>query len=508
MRIDELLEGIEALDMQNLYPDMVVASVTCDSREAGPGSVFVAISGTRDDGHAYIDAALAAGATLVIHSKPLPPGKVGSFLRVADPRATYAELCARLAGYPSREVRVIGVTGTNGKTSTTLIARHILNEAGYRAAALGTLGLLKPDSTEFEQRGLTTPDAGKLQRMLRELADSGTTHLLMEVSSHALVQQRIAAVEFAGGVFTNLSQDHYDYHETPEEYREAKALLFTRHLGLSGGYAVLNADDPVGLDFAGRFSGIDVLYGSQPEHNLVIGYIDSTADGLSWDLVLKNGVWPPSLDPQVNHARLRSQLVGRYNVYNCVAAAGVALLEGLTLQQLTSGLATFAGVPGRLQRVPNARGVHVFVDYAHSPDALVNVLKALAEMRGENARIITVIGCGGDRDQKKRPLMGTAAQRGSDLTVITSDNPRSEEPEAIIDQIFKGIVAKGHEVRREPDRRSAIRLALASAQPGDLVLIAGKGHEDYQILGDRTIHFSDYEEAQGFFAEPGETIAP
>ena len=500
MRIDTLLDGVEALDLQNLYPDMVVGSITCDSREVTPGSVFVAIPGTKDDGHAYIDVALQAGATLVVHSKPLPPGSVGSFMRVTDPRAVYAELSARLMDYPSRATRVIGITGTNGKTSTTLIARHLLNSAGYQAAALGTLGLLRHDSEDFEQRGLTTPDAGKLQTLLRSLADAGTTHVVMEVSSHALVQQRVAAVEFTGGVFTNLSQDHFDYHSGFDDYREAKALLFTKYLGMSGGYAVLNTDDAVGLDYAARFAGMSVKYGTQPEFNLVIGYIDNTASGLAWELVLKNGVWPPSLDPHVNHARLRCSLAGRYNVYNCVAAIGIALLEGLTLEQVTAGIATFPGVPGRLQRVPNDRGIHVFVDYAHSPDAVENVLAALAEIRSEGQRIITVIGCGGDRDQKKRPLMGAAAQRGSDLTVITSDNPRSEDPEAIIDQIFKGISTQGSQVMRETDRRQAIHMALGAAEPGDLVLIAGKGHEDYQILKDATIHFSDYEEAFAFFA--------
>jgi UDP-N-acetylmuramoyl-L-alanyl-D-glutamate--2,6-diaminopimelate ligase len=502
MRIDELLEGVDALDMSNLYPDMVVSSVTCDSREVGPGAVFVAIPGEAQDGHDYIVGALAEGATLVVQSRPIDPEALGSFLRVHDPRAVYAELCARLRGYPSRELRVVGITGTNGKTSTTLIARHLLNSAGCKAAALGTLGLLRPDAQEFEGRGLTTPDAARLQNMLRSLVDEGTTHLLMEVSSHSLVQQRVAGVEFAGGVFTNLTQDHFDYHGTFANYAEAKSLLFTKYLAQSGGYAVLNADDPVGAEYAARFAGVKVLYGTDTSHNLVIARMDNSSDGISWELVLKNGVWPATLSRNINHASLHSSLVGRYNVYNCTAAAAIALFEGLTLGQVVEGLASFPGVPGRLQRVPNNRGIHTFVDYAHTPDALSNVLAALAELRGDGARIICVIGCGGDRDRGKRPLMGSAAQRGADHTIITSDNPRNEDPQAIIDEILTGIEKRGHPVQREPDRRLAIQQALAMAYPGDLVLIAGKGHEDYQILGAQTVHFSDYEEALEWFERP------
>jgi UDP-N-acetylmuramoyl-L-alanyl-D-glutamate--2,6-diaminopimelate ligase len=499
MRLDELLDGIETLDLGNVYPDMDITAVTNDNRKVAPGSIFVAIKGEKSDGHDYIESALGAGATAVIQSRPLDPTAVGSFVRVTDTREVYAELCAKLAGYPSRELRVIGVTGTNGKTSTVLLIRHLLLAAGYKPAALGTLGLLKPDSEEYEQRGLTTPDAGLLQQMMRELVSAGATHLIMEVSSHALIQQRVAGVEFVGGAFTNLTQDHFDYHGSFAEYRDAKALLFRKHLVYSGGYAVFNGDDETGVEYAKHFAGIAVVYGSRAEHNLVLRNIASEADGLSWDIVVKNGVWPERLRRFVNHARLSSPLVGRYNAYNCAAAAGVALLEGLSLEQVADALKAFPGVPGRLERVPNDRSVHVFVDYAHTPDALENVLRALAELRTPGSRLITVFGCGGDRDSAKRPLMGAAAQRGSDLCVMTSDNPRSEDPETIMDQISAGFDPAGGGSIREGDRRSAIRFALSEARTGDIVLIAGKGHEDYQILGDRTVHFSDVEEARAFF---------
>ncbi len=332
MRLDELLDGIETLDLGNVYPDMEVSAITNDNRKVAPGSIFVAIKGEKSDGHDYIEQALAAGATAVVQSRPLDPVALGSFIRVSDTRAAYAEMCAKLARHPSRELRVIGVTGTNGKTSTVLLIQHLLLAGGYRPAALGTLGLLKPGARTYEQRGLTTPDAGQLQQMMRELADAGATHLIMEVSSHALVQQRVSGVEFAGGVFTNLTQDHFDYHNTFEEYRDAKALLFTKHLVYSGGYAVLNGDDATGLEYSRHFAGVKVIYGTRPEHNLVLGNIASETDGLSWNVVVKNGVWPERLRRNVNHARFETPLVGRYNAFNCAAATGVALLEGLSLR--------------------------------------------------------------------------------------------------------------------------------------------------------------------------------
>jgi len=500
MRLDELIEGLEIVDLSNLFPDMEVASVVCDSREARPGAVFVAIQGEKADGHDYIDAALEAGVTAVVQSRPLVPGKLGSFLRVASPRAVYAELSARLAGYPSRQLRVIGVTGTNGKTSTVLLIAHLLRSAGHRPAVLGTLGLQRPGEAAPQPTGLTTPDAGRLQKELQSLVEAGASHLVMEVSSHSLAMDRVLGIEFAGGVFTNLSQDHLDYHGSLEAYADAKRMLFTRYLAASGGYSIINADDPVGFEIAGQVHGVKVTYGQTRERNLVLANIQSTTRGLVWEIVLKNGVWPARLTTGENHEYLRSPLVGLHNAYNCSAAAAVALMEGLSLAELTSAMPLFPGVPGRLQRIENPAGINVYVDYAHTPDALVNVLHALDGIRPGGARIITVFGCGGDRDPLKRPQMGSAAQQGSDSLVVTSDNPRSEDPEAIIAQILTGVEREGREVRVEPDRRRAIALALAQARAGDIVLIAGKGHEDYQIFKDKTVHFSDVEEVEAVFA--------
>jgi UDP-N-acetylmuramoyl-L-alanyl-D-glutamate--2,6-diaminopimelate ligase len=384
----------------------------------------------------------------------------------------------------------------------------LLNFGGFRAAALGTLGLLQPGRSNFEQRGLTTPDAGKLQQLMRELVEDGTTHLVMEVSSHALIQHRVDGIEFTGGVFTNLSQDHLDFHASMEEYREAKALLFLEHLQESGGYAVINCDDEAGRSISQRFTGLQARYGTNPTHNLVMRSIQGSVNGVTWELVLKNGVWPESLDLNVNLARLHSPLAAHYNAYNCTAAAGVALLEGMTLDDVSRGIAAFDNVPGRLQRVPNAAGINVYVDYAHTPDALYNVLAALQEIRQPGSRIITVMGCGGDRDAGKRPKMGRAAQQGSELLILTSDNPRSEDPQKIIDMIEAGLEPDGAAVLRQADRRKAIRLAIQEARPGDIVLIAGKGHEDYQIIGTQTTHFSDVEEAETSLAEINGSWSP
>ncbi|MEZ5339100.1 MAG: UDP-N-acetylmuramoyl-L-alanyl-D-glutamate--2,6-diaminopimelate ligase [bacterium] len=507
MRLDDLLEGMESLDHMNLFGDMEVDRVVSDSRKVVPGSVFVAIPGTQYDGHRFVSQALAAGASVVVQSAPLDPDATGSFVRVSDSRRAYAELNARLFGDPSSKLRVIGVTGTNGKTSTALLIGHLLNSAGQRAAVLGTLGLLRPGQSEFLSGSLTTPDAAEIQQLLANLAHEGATHLVMEVSSHALQQHRVAGVRFAGGVFTNLSQDHFDYHGSMQDYADAKEILFADYLAPQGGYAVINMDDETGRGYASRFGGLLLKYGTERVCNLVITEPEAAASGVSWKLVLKNGIWPPSLSEDANLAFLHCGLAGEFQIHNCTAAAGVALLEGLDLPQIRAGLASFSNVPGRLQRVGNPQGVNVYVDYAHTPDAVDNVVRALGRLVPAGRRLITVVGCGGDRDRSKRPQMGAIAQRGSALSIFTSDNPRTEDPAAILDEIIAGLNPQGAAWLRVEDRREAIRRALAESTAGDIVLIAGKGHEDYQILRDRTIHFSDVEEVERYFAESTDSSA-
>ena len=501
MRLDDLLEGMESLDHLNVFGDMEVDRVVCDSRHVVPGSVFVAIPGTKFDGHKFIAQALTAGASVVVQSAPLDPHVTGSFLRVADSRLAYALLNARLHGNPSAKLRVIAVTGTNGKTSTALLTGHLLNLGGHRAAVLGTLGLLRPGSRDFLSGSLTTPDAADLQQMLANLVREGCSHLVMEVSSHALQQQRVAGISFAGGVFTNLSQDHFDYHGSLAEYAAAKEMLFSDYLSPAGAYAVINCDDDTGRGYAERFDGLLLRYGTQRSNNLVITEPDADASGVRWKLILKNGIWPPQLDENSNVACLHCGLAGDFQIHNCTAAAGVALLEGLDLQMIKTGLASFNHVPGRLQRVPNGHDVNVYVDYAHTPDAVDNVVRALRRLVPAGRKLVTVVGCGGDRDRSKRPQMGRIAQQGSDLSIFTSDNPRTEDPAAIIDEIIAGLDPDSGAWLRLEDRRTAIQRALSEAERGDIVLIAGKGHEDYQILKDRTIHFSDVEEVERYFSE-------
>ncbi|MCB1186261.1 UDP-N-acetylmuramoyl-L-alanyl-D-glutamate--2,6-diaminopimelate ligase [bacterium] len=506
MRLDDLLEGMDSLDHMNLFGDMEVDRVVSDSRKVVPGSVFVAIPGTQYDGHRFIAQALAAGASVVVQSAPLDPDATGSFVRVSDSRRAYALLNARLFGNPSEKLRVIGITGTNGKTSTALLLGHLLNSAGRRAAVLGTLGLLRPGAAEFLSGSLTTPDAADIQQMLANLVREGATHLVMEVSSHALQQQRVAGIRFAGGVFTNLSQDHFDYHGSMQEYAAAKEILFKDYLAPQGGYAVINLDDETGRAYASRFDGLLLKYGTERASNLVITEPQADASGVRWKLVLKNGIWPASLAEDSNMACLSCSLAGDFQVFNCTAAVGVALLEGLELSQVKDALAAFSNVPGRLQRVPNPAGINVYVDYAHTPDAVDNVVSALGRLVPQGNRLITVVGCGGDRDRSKRPQMGRIAQQGSGLSIFTSDNPRTEDPSAIIDEILAGLDPDGGPWLRVEDRREAIQRALAEASAGDIVLIAGKGHEDYQILRDRTIHFSDSEEVEKYFAGQGGSI--
>ena len=504
MRLDELLDGLDTLDHHNLFGDMDVDRVVSDSRKVVPGSVFVAIQGTRFDGHKFIAQALAAGASVIVQNSPIIPESTGSYIRVSDSREAYAVLNARLHGNPSHKIRVIGVTGTNGKTSTALLLAHLLNSGGMKAAVLGTLGLLRPGDDNFVSSSLTTPDAADLQQLMARLSTERVTHLVMEVSSHAIAQHRIAGVNFVGAVFTNLSQDHFDFHETMEDYAAAKERLFSEHVFRSGGYSVINCDDEFGAGLAERTNGLVLRYGKLRKNNLVITETESSASGVNWKLVLKNGVWPTTLEESNNLAVLSTKLAGDFQIYNCTAATGVALLEGLDLNTIQQAFLTFRQIPGRLESVRNDNGIYVYVDYAHTPDAVENVLRTLGKLRTDDSRLITVVGCGGDRDSGKRPQMGRIAQQGSDIVIFTSDNPRTENPDRILDDMYSNLDSDSVAPVREADRRKAIRWALTNARRSDIVLIAGKGHEDYQILKDRTIHFSDTEEVRRFFSETAE----
>ncbi|MBX5464289.1 MAG: UDP-N-acetylmuramoyl-L-alanyl-D-glutamate--2,6-diaminopimelate ligase [Clostridia bacterium] len=495
----QLSEALALCDVREILGDASaeVTGVAYDSRRVRPGDLFVAVPGFRTNGHLYVQEAVARGASAVLAEQPVAAGGRPVAL-VADSRRALAWVAAQFYGHPSKTLRVVGVTGTNGKTTTTFLVHGILSRR------LGT-GLIGTVTNVVGARRLpvehTTPESPDLQRMLRDMVEAGDRAVAMEVSSHALSLHRVETVEFDVGVFTNLSQDHLDFHGDLEHYIEAKALLF-RALGQS--YwgapkegpkgAVLNADDPVSGRMA-EVTRVPVLrYG-----------LEATADLRGRVLAMESGSTRVAVEGLFGRAELRLPLPGRFNVYNALAALGATCLLGVPLEEAVAALAEAPAVPGRFERIEGPQPFTVVVDYAHTPDGLENVLRTARELA--RGRVIVVFGAGGDRDRGKRPQMGAVAARWADLVVLTSDNPRSEEPEAILDEIEQGLAGTGAAYLRRADRRQAIREAIAAAAPGDLVLIAGKGHETYQIFRDRTIHFDDREEARAALADLGFAVA-
>jgi UDP-N-acetylmuramoyl-L-alanyl-D-glutamate--2,6-diaminopimelate ligase len=472
-------------------PNRDVRLVSCDSRRLGPGSLFVGLPGSQADGGRFWRQALTAGAVAALIGPEAaaadPPGEEDPVLVVHEPVARWAgELAAAFWGQPSQRMALIGVTGTNGKTTTTHLIEHLADHAGRPSALFGTLVNRWPGHSVTAQH--TTAFSDLLQAQLAQAAEAGSSIAAMEVSSHALDQHRVAGCRFAGAVFTNLTQDHLDYHPSMEAYFEAKAQLFAPSL-LAGG-AVVNVDDPWGGLLAERLlaAGGVTCWRSSLE--------PGSAELTITDLELgSEGVRGRMLTPQ-GEGLFRSPLVGRFNLMNLLQAIGVLQQQGIPLAPLLDGLASFRGVPGRMERVQVGQGEGlpaVLVDYAHTPDGLENALAACRPFTG--GRLICVFGCGGDRDRSKRPQMGAIAARLADAVVVTSDNPRTEDPQRILDDVVAGIPA-GTTLRVEGDRATAIASVVAEASPGDLVLIAGKGHEDYQILGTTKIHFDDREEAE------------
>ena len=467
-----------------------VRSISCDSRRVGPGTVFVGLPGTRVDGGSFWPEVLAAGACAAVISREaaaaLPPGADDAVIVAEEPLALVAgRLAAEFWQQPSLRLALLGVTGTNGKTTTTHLIEHLAAAAGQPAALFGTLQNRWPGHSVTASH--TTAFADQLQAQLAQAVEAGARLAAMEVSSHALEQGRVAGCRFAGAVFTNLTQDHLDYHETMEAYFEAKALLFTEPL--LGGGAVVNVDDPWGRILAERLAQAGrPCWRSSLEHpgaELRITDLAMTAAGVRGTLITPRGSGP-----------FCSPLVGRFNLMNLLQAVGLLVQQEMPVGQVLAGLESFRGVPGRMERVPSPEGLGgpaVLVDYAHTPDGLENALAACRPFT--EGRLICVFGCGGDRDRTKRPQMGAIAARLADRVVVTSDNPRTEDPQQILEDVVAGI-PRGGDLTVESDRARAIAETIAEAEPSDLVLIAGKGHEDYQILGTRRIHFDDREEAE------------
>lgn len=472
----EVVERVRATGLLVEAPpaETVVEGVADDSRRVGPGDLFCAWAGTHTDGHAYVEAAARSGAVAALVERHVEGASLPQVL-VREGRAAAAHAAALVYGDPDRELTMVGVTGTNGKTTTVWLLRHML-ALRYRPASIGTLGIVLEDGTPLPgSEALTTPGPVDLARSLRLLADRGVDAVAMEVSSHALHQQRVAATRYDVAVFTNLTRDHLDYHESLEAYRAAKLRLLD--LLSVDGAAVVNGEDPAWSDVpASAPRALRFALASEDAEVRASG-LRFDASGADFRLETPQGA-----------ADVRMPLLGAYNVQNALAAAAACFALGFDLEQVKRGLETLPQVPGRLERIAD-RPCPVLRDYAHTPDALERALGALRPfVRG---RLIVVFGAGGDRDRGKRPLMGAVAAAGADVTVVTSDNPRTEQPEAIIDEIVAGMKGARHE--RITDRREAIRYALEIAGADDVILLAGKGHETYQVTGHDKVTFDERE---------------
>jgi murE/murF fusion protein len=456
-----------------------VEQITSDSREIGDGCLFVAVKGMRSDGHDFIDAAVKAGAVAVVVEEQVETS-VPQVI-TDNTAAALGILTATLAGNPGATMRLVGITGTNGKTTTSYLVESILRAAGETTGVIGTVSYRIGD--EVKDAPYTTPTPDVLHGVFGDMRAARCSAAVLEVSSAALSMSRLAGVDFEVGVFTNFTQDHLEVHGTMEEYREAKARLFRRHLA-EGGTAVVNVDDAEGDFMAEAAAGHRILRVSvDPERSDADVYardITSSIEGIRATIHTPRG-------PIAVHSRA---LIGHYNVANLATTVAVGEALGLSHEAIARGIEDMAGVPGRVERVANGHGLDILVDYAHTPDALVNVLAALKPL--VQKRLICVFGCGGDRDPSKRPKMGAAVTEAADLAVVTSDNPRTEDPHSIIEMILPGVPKPFYV---DSNRRRAIAVAVAEATPGDIVLIAGKGHEDYQIIGTEKIHFDDREEA-------------
>jgi len=496
MNLSKLLAGVTVTKMfQTLYGKMVVTHdvevrrIRYDSRSVEQNDLFVAITGHGADGHRYIPDAIDRGAKVVIlendgrfpDSYFMHAGVVK--IVVPNARVALAQVAANYYDHPARALTMVGVTGTNGKTTVTHIIQSMLEASGQASGLIGTI--------EYRVRGdvfpasHTTPESLEINGLLRSMVDHECTAAVMEVSSHALHQHRVEGLEFRAAVFTNLTQDHLDYHATMEEYAAAKRMLFTSLAPSS--YAVVNADDAWGSSMSGATRAQTISYGTKPGADVLAGNVALTMNGTNFTVNYKN-----------TGTSITSPLIGRFNVSNILAAYATGLALGIPSERMQHAIAGMRAVRGRFETYASQRGWTAVIDYAHTPDALAQALAAVKDiMSNRKGRIITVFGCGGNRDRTKRPKMGVIAAELSDLAIVTSDNPRHEDPLAIIEEVMSGIPQKAN-VEQEVDRGRAIVRALSAARKDDVILIAGKGHEEYQVVGDEKIHFSDREAVEDF----------
>jgi UDP-N-acetylmuramoyl-L-alanyl-D-glutamate--2,6-diaminopimelate ligase len=497
LRLHDLLEGVPGVRVQG-DPQTLIREVRDDSRLVGPGDLFVAVAGTKDDGRKFVETALGRGAAAVLAEGAPGAGDV-TWVVAESARRALGIIAANRYG-ASKALTLTAVTGTSGKTTVTYLMESILAAAGRRPGVMGTVTYRYPGRAQAAP--LTTPGPLQLHAFFAEMRGAGCTDAVLEASSHALEQGRVHGCAFRVAGLTNVTQDHLDYHGTHEAYFAAKAILFRELLEPTLGTAVLFADREDGRRMLAEVRGRALTVATTPGVSANVRVMERALDGRGTRATLATPAGP---------VEIVSSLVGDYNLENLTLAAGMALAQGIAPEAITAGIAALPGVPGRLERVANEAGVLCLVDYSHKPDALERALAALRPLTAR--RLILVFGCGGDRDRTKRPIMGEVAARGADVVLVTSDNPRTEEPTSIIDMIVPGV-RRGGGVERglaelaggstgfhvDPDRRSAIRAAVAAAREGDTVVIAGKGHEDYQILGAVKVHFDDREEAAAAFA--------
>jgi UDP-N-acetylmuramoyl-L-alanyl-D-glutamate--2,6-diaminopimelate ligase len=479
-----LLDGVDVLEIRGELPSHIEA-LAYDSRKVASGTCFIALRGTRTDGHRFLKKAESAGAAMAVVEE-IPEDVSLPCVRVGDTLAAMPLLAAEFFGHPARDMTLAGFTGTNGKTSSTYLMEAIWTAAGIPSAVIGTI------QYRWKDRALkapnTTPLALDLHGLLHEIRRDGVRHVSLEVSSHGLILHRVDGLVFRAAAFTNLSPEHLDFHRDLEDYREAKARLFEKHLA-DDGTGVINTDDPHGRILYERLHGEQRLsFGLEPGVDLTAEHIRLGPEESVFDL--KTPGWS---------RRLRSPHVGEHNLRNMLGAAGMGLALGISEEAIVQGLEAETTVPGRLEPIENSRGARILVDFAHTPDGLLQVLKSLNAL--PHRRIITVFGCGGDRDRSKRPLMGGIAQRHSDLAILTSDNPRTEDPMGIIDEVVAGMDETAGPFEIVPDRREAIARAVDLAGEGDFLLVAGKGHETMQILGTELHHFDDRTVVKEILAE-------
>jgi len=488
-RLAKLLRGIDARAAA-AHGDQEISELAYDSRLVKPGTLFVAIRGEKTDGNKYVSDAVGRGAVAVISEQENPGGLPAEFpwIQVADARKALAISAANYYMRPAEVLKLVGVTGTNGKTTTSYLVDSILRTAGCEVGLLGTISYRLVRETLPAPN--TTPESLDLQKYLAEIVRAGGTHAVLEASSHALAMDRLWGCPFAVAIFTNLTRDHLDYHKTFEEYFAAKRRLFEGTGSAAPSTAVINSDDEYGQKLSGLAS-TTLTYGLESGADITTRKPSVSLSGIEF-----------IAETPAGKIEIRSKLVGQPNVYNILAATGAGVALALPLDVIARGVAQLSAVPGRFERIEVGQPFLVVVDYAHTDDALRNLLATATKLHPAG-RIITLFGCGGDRDRTKRPLMGEAAGQASDIVVLTSDNPRSEDPLLIINDVIVGVQRTKAKVFVEPDRQKAIEIAIDEARSGDIVLLAGKGHESYQVLRDSTIEFDDREVARRVLSQHG-----